>query len=141
MQSRQNRNAAPNQYSNQINALTEKGAGCILFYSRGGLPLAIPPPASLQPVENTYETQNTQHKGRAAPGLLPSLQKSISRRSLLLVLRSFKNTSADGHPNSPNGPRLSNHAFGPMCLPDTFRFPSGYSAGRFGFFWWGRGGV
>ena len=43
MQSRRNRNAAPNQYSNQINALTEEGAGGILLYSRGGLPLAIPP--------------------------------------------------------------------------------------------------
>ena len=59
MQSRRNRNAAPNQYSNQKNTLTEEGAGSILLYSRGGLPLAIPPPASFQPVENTYETQNT----------------------------------------------------------------------------------
>ena len=86
MQSRRNRNAAPNQYSNQINALTEEGTGCILLYSRGGLPLAIPPclpPTRRKHIRNSkYLTQSQSSTWPASkpPEInLETLQKHICR--------------------------------------------------------------
>ena len=89
MQSRRNRNAAPNQYSNQINALTEEGAGCILFYSRGGpTPRHTPPcllPTRRKHIRNSkYLTQSQSSTWPASkPPEINLETKSFTRAALL----------------------------------------------------------